>query len=116
MKFSFPFIIILQPIIVNQKRIQILAIFTNISWPFGSGKSQVRREGKRIIKKLVVNVESAQIAHILPNTLFNNRMIKNLIASLLGQFHFLQDKYYKLRNAHSLKSPDERRGVMGVVQ
>ena len=102
--------------IVNQKRIHILAIFTNKSWPFGSGINQVRSEGNKMIKKLAVNVESAQIAHSLPNTLLNNCMIKNLVASLLGQFHFLQDKYYKQRNDHSLKSPGERRGVMGVVQ
>ena len=102
--------------IVNEKRIHILAIFTNKSWPFGSGNSQVSREGGRIIKKLAVNVESAQIAHSLPKTLLNSFMIKNLVANQLGQYRFLQGKYCKQRSVHNLKSPDERKGATDVVQ
>jgi hypothetical protein len=62
-KFSFPLIFIGHPAMCSQIFIQKRAIRIKISWPFGSGISQVIMEGIKIIAKVRTKVNNAQSAN-----------------------------------------------------
>ena len=78
----------LHPTVVSQNRIQTLAILTKKSWPLGSGINQVKSEGIKMIKKLLIKVSNAQMAQTRPAIFLNSCIITNQVANLWGQFHF----------------------------